>query len=104
MKDNCNPSLFLSNSLTTSGSPVAHDYINQSSQMEIIQAAIKNEIFDIQYDIPGGKVREAAPIIALSTSARNDSDGDVNQTLAYTYEIKWSAGTWNNTAGIEIGA
>lgn len=103
LKDNYGPSLFLSDELTDSGAPVAHDYINESSQMEIIQAAIKNEIIDVKYDIPGGKVRDAAPLIALSTSVRNDSDGDVNQTLSYTYE-KWSVGTWNNTAGVEIGA
>ena len=103
LKDSYGPSLFMSDELNDKGAPVAHDYINESSQFEILQAAIKNEITDVKYDIPGGKVREAVPLIALSTSVRNDSDGDVNQTLSYAYE-KWSVGTWNNTAGIEIGA
>ena len=103
LKDNYGPSRFMSSDLTANGAPLARDYINESSLLEILQAAIKNEITDVKYDIPGGKVREAFPVIALSTSVRNDSDGDVSQTLTYTYE-KWSVGTWNNTAGIEIGA
>lgn len=103
LRDNYRPALFLSNDLSNKGAPLGHNYINVSSQMEIIQAAIKNDISDIEYRISDAQVREAAPIIALSTAIRNDSDGDVNQTLAYSYE-KWSAGTWNNAAGIEIGA
>ena len=103
LKDNYGSPLFMSNELNDSGAPVAHDYINESSQFEILAASIKNEITDVQYNIPDGKVREAAPLIALSTSVRNDSDGSVNQTLTYSYE-KSSVGTWNNTAGIEIGA
>ena len=97
------PSRFMSGDLWDNGSPIARDYINESSLFEILQAAVKNKITGVKYDITGGKVRQAAPLIALSTSVRNDSDGDVNQTLSYTYE-KWSVGTWNNTAGIEIGA
>lgn len=39
----------------------------------------------------------------LSTSVCNDSNGNINQTLTYTYK-KWTIGTWNNSIGIEIGA
>ena len=102
-KDNYGTSRFMSSDLWDTGSPIARDYINESSLFEIVQAAVKNKITDVKYDIPDGKVRQAVPLIALSTSVRNDSDGDVNQTLSYTYE-KWSVGTWNSTAGIEIGA
>ena len=98
LKDDYAPSLFISDKLRDNGAPLAHAYINESSQFEILQVAIKNEITDVQYDTPGGKVREAFPVIALSTSIRNDSDGNVNQTLSYAYK-KWLVGTWNNSAG-----
>ena len=107
LQDSYGPSRFMSGDMASNpdyfGAPLAREYINESCQFEILQAAIKNEITDVEYDIPGGKVHGAAPIIALSASVRNDSDGDVNQTLTYAYE-KWSVGTWNNSAGIEIGA
>jgi len=103
LKDAYRPSRFMSGDLNSFGCPIARDYLNESSLLEILQAAVKNEITDVEYDIPGGKVREAVPLIALSTSVRNKSDGPVDQTLKYAYE-KWLVGTWNNTAGIEIGA
>ena len=81
LKDNFGPSCFMSDELNDKGSPVAHDYVNESSQFKILPASIKNEITNIQYDIPDGKVCEAAPRIVLSTSIRNDSDGSINQTL-----------------------
>ena len=102
LKDNYAPTRFISDELDDEGAPIPHDYINESSEFEILQAAIKNEVIDVQYDIPGGKVREAPPVIALSTDVFNRSDVDVEQTLTYSYE-KWTVGTWNNTAGIEIG-
>lgn len=40
--------------------------------------------------------------LPLSTSVRNDSDGEANQTLTYSYE-KSKVGTWNNTAGVTLG-
>jgi hypothetical protein len=103
LKDNMIPTGFKSSVLNANGAPLARDFINESSRFEILQAAVKNEITDVKYDIPGGKVLEAAPLIALSTSVRNDSNGDVNQTLTYSFE-KWSVGTWNNAAGTEIGS
>lgn len=81
---------------------LGRDYIVDGSEMEILPAAVKNEIVDVEYDLPGAKVHEVTPIIALSTSVRNDSDVTVNQTLSYSYE-KWTVGTWNNSAGVEIG-
>lgn len=103
LQDNYSPHRFVSNQMRSNGAPLGRDFINQDSEMEISIAAVRNEIIDIQYNIPGGVVREVAPLIALSTSVRNDSSGDVNQTLSYSYE-KWAVGTWNNRAGIEIGA
>ena len=103
LKDNYVPSLFMSDELNILGCPVPHDYINESSWFGILQAAIKNEITDVKYDIPGAKVRKLPPHVALSASVRNNSDGDANQTLTYSYE-KSSVGTWNNSAGVEIGA
>ncbi|PBK93639.1 Aerolisin/ETX pore-forming domain-containing protein [Armillaria gallica] len=103
LKDNyAGPACFPSSDLDKDGSPICYDYIKDSSRFEIIQAAIKNEIFDVNYDISGAQIREATPVIALSTSVRNDSDGDANQTLTYSYE-KSKVGTWNNTAGVTIG-
>lgn len=101
LKDNYSPALFLCTS-TTFVVPAASSYLNEASLMQIMQAAVKNEIVNVEYDTPAGKVHDVAPTIALSTSVRNDSDGEVNQTLSYAYE-KWSVGTWNNSAGVEIG-
>lgn len=56
LKDNCVNSHFFSNEVRTSGVLLCHNYINESSQMEIIQAAIKNKIVDIVYDINRAKV------------------------------------------------
>ena len=103
LKDNYAPTRFISDQLGSTGAPVAHDYINESSEFEILQAAVKNEITDVKYDIPGAKVREAAPLIVLSTAVFNNSDVDIEKTLEYSFE-KWTVGTWNNAAGIEIGA
>ena len=103
LKDTYVPVRFMSDELDENGVPVAHDYINESSEFEILQAAIKNEIIDVKYDIPGAKVREADPLIVLSTEVFNHSDVEVQETLAYSYD-KWTVGTWNNTAGVEIGA
>jgi len=96
------PARFPSSDLDGNGRPICYDYIKDSSRFEIVQAAIKNEIFDVNYDISGAQIREATPVIALSTSVRNDSDGDANQTLTYSYE-KSKVGTWNNTAGVTLG-
>ncbi|KAK0434818.1 hypothetical protein EV421DRAFT_1277205 [Armillaria borealis] len=102
LKDNYVPSGFLSSDLGGSGSPIGYEYIKDSSRFEIVQAAVKNEIFDVNYNISDAQIRKATPVIALSTSVRNDSDGDANQTLTYSYE-KSKVGTWNNTAGVTIG-
>ncbi|PBK76236.1 Aerolisin/ETX pore-forming domain-containing protein [Armillaria solidipes] len=102
LKDNYGPSRFPSSDLTANGAPIAYDYIKDSSRFEIVQAAIKNEIFDVNYNISGAQVRDATPVIALSTSVRNDSDGDASQTLTYSYS-KSKVGTWNNTAGVTLG-
>lgn len=102
MKDNYNPTRFFSTELRSTGAPLAFDYIHDSCLVQIIQAAVKNDITDIQYDIAGGKVVEVAPIIALSTTVRNDTYNVITQTLAYSYE-RWKDGTWNNAAGIDIG-
>ncbi|KAK0479701.1 hypothetical protein IW261DRAFT_1419776 [Armillaria novae-zelandiae] len=88
--------------LDENGRPICYSYIKESSRFEIVQATIKNEIFDVKYDISGAQVREAAPVIALSTSVRNDSDGSANQTLTYSYS-KSKVGTWNDTVGVTLG-
>ncbi|KAK0239689.1 hypothetical protein EDD85DRAFT_997450 [Armillaria nabsnona] len=103
LKDNFSgPARFPSSDLDQNGRPICYDYIRDSSRFEVVQAAIKNEIVNVQYDINGAAVREVAPVIALSTSVRNDSDGDASQALQYSYE-KSKVGTWNNTAGVTIG-
>ncbi|KAK0505340.1 hypothetical protein EDD18DRAFT_1128846 [Armillaria luteobubalina] len=103
LKDNFSGTApFPSSDLDQTGRPICYDYIKDASRFEIVQAAIKNEIINVEYDINGATVREAAPIIALSTSVRNDSDGDASQALQYSYEHS-KVGTWNNTAGITLG-
>lgn len=64
--------------------PMAHDYINDTAEMEILPAAIRNKIINVQYNISGVEVCDTAPLIILITAVCDDSDGDVSQTLEYT--------------------
>jgi hypothetical protein len=71
---------------------------------EIAEPVLKKQIYDVKYDIPSASVGlDNPPLIALNTTVRNDStSADTKQTLTYSY-AKSEVGTWNNTAGIEIG-
>jgi hypothetical protein len=70
---------------------------------EIAEPVIKKEIYDVKYDIPNTPVDDSPPLIALNTTVRNDSSSaETKQTLTYSYS-KSEVGTWNNTAGIELG-
>lgn len=104
LTDNAAPGgMYLSADLDSHGRPLYYNYIKDNSRFRIVQAAVKNEIYDVKYDISGAQVRDAPPLIVLSTSVRNDSDVTVTQTLSYQYS-KSETGTWNNTAGVTLGA
>ncbi|CCM06500.1 uncharacterized protein FIBRA_08770 [Fibroporia radiculosa] len=103
LTDNITPTgYYISSDLSDSGSPLYWDFIKASSRFDVVQASIKNEIYDVTYDISGAQVRQAPPIIVLSTSVRNDSDSTVTQELGFSY-VKSEVGTWNNSAGITLG-
>jgi len=66
--------------------------------------ASKKKIISIDYDLAKALMWDVPPLIALNTTVRNDSKtSDVQQTLAYSYQ-RSKVGSWNNAAGIEIGA
>ena len=69
----------------------------------VSEPIISKEIVSIDYDLPKALMSDVPPTIALSTTIRNDSESaDVQQTLAYSYQ-RSKVGSWNNTAGIELG-
>jgi hypothetical protein len=69
----------------------------------VSEPIVSKEIVNIDYDLPTAHMLDVPPIIALNTIIRNDSESaDVQQTLAYSYQ-RSKVGTWNNTAGIELG-
>jgi hypothetical protein len=69
----------------------------------VSEPIISKEILDVHYDLPNAVVWDVPATIALQTTVRNDSDSDHSQQiLAYTYQHS-EVGTWNNTAGVELG-
>lgn len=76
--------------------------LNKYSLMEVGEPILRKEIINIQYDVDSFEKTEVTPEVALRTTVKNDGTADVTQTLAYEY-TKSVEGTWNNSAGIEIG-
>jgi hypothetical protein len=76
--------------------------INQWSLMEIGEPILKKEIINIKYDTSKAETTEATPEVALSTRVENRGTADIVQTLHFEY-TKSVVGTWNNSAGVEIG-
>ena len=78
-------------------------YAGDDCIFTVSEPIISKEIHDVVYDIPKASLLDVPPIIALNTTIRNDSkSSDIQQTLSYSYE-RSKVGTWNNTAGIEVG-
>jgi hypothetical protein len=70
----------------------------------VSEPIVSKEIISVVYDLPKALMWDVPPVIALNTTMRNDSQtSDVQQTLEYSYQ-RSKVGTWNNTAGVEIGA
>ena len=81
----------------------ATPYAGSDCLFTISEPIISKEITSVVYDIPNALMADVPPLIALHTTVRNDSQtSDVQQTLGYSY-TRSKVGTWNNTAGIEIG-
>lgn len=76
--------------------------LNKYSLMEVGEPILRKEIINIQYDVDSFEKTEVTPEVALRTTVKNDGTADITQTLAYEY-TKSVEGTWNNSAGIEIG-
>jgi hypothetical protein len=70
--------------------------------MEVGEPLLKKEIVKIEYNLDAWKKTEVTPEVALSASVQNPGTADVTQTLSYEY-TKSEQGTWNNSAGVEIG-
>ena len=79
-------------------------YAGSDCLFTISEPIISKEITSVVYDIPTALMTDVPPLVALHTTVRNDSQtSDVQQTLGYSY-MRSKVGTWNNAAGIEIGA
>ena len=80
----------------------ANPFAGSDCLFTISEPVISKEIYDVVYNIPDAHMTDVAPLIALNTTVRNDSTSDVLQTLTYSY-TRYKVGTWNNTAGVEVG-
>jgi hypothetical protein len=79
-------------------------YAGSECLFTISEPIVSKEIVGVVYDLPKALMWDVPPVIALNTTMRNDSQtSDVQQTLEYSYQ-RSKVGTWNNTAGVEIGA
>lgn len=63
---------------------------------------LKKEILNVDYKLNEAEITNLDALACLNTTIRNEGGADVTQTLQYTYS-KSEVGTWNNSAGIEIG-
>ena len=82
----------------------ASPYANDDCLFTVSEPIISKEIHDVVYDLPKAVMADVSPLIALSTTVRNDSKtSDISRTLPYSY-TRSKVGTWNNAAGVEIGA
>eukprot|EP01121_Diplochlamys_sp_Union-15-3_P005668 TRINITY_DN159_c0_g1_i1.p1 TRINITY_DN159_c0_g1~~TRINITY_DN159_c0_g1_i1.p1 ORF type:complete len:316 (-),score=68.94 TRINITY_DN159_c0_g1_i1:53-970(-) len=84
------------------GLSAGKDTIDQYCKFKVGEPLISKEIVDVKYNTSASKISQLSPLVALETTVSNPSSVDVNQTLTYEYE-KSETGTWNNSAGIEIG-
>jgi hypothetical protein len=83
---------------------IASSYAGSDCLFTISEPIISKEIVGVVYDLPKAHMWDVPPLIALSTTVRNDSHtSEVVQTIAYSY-TRSKVGTWNNAAGVEIGA
>ena len=100
-----NPSAYLTNRQNTEyGGIAASSYAGYDSLFTVSEPIISKDIYDVVYDLPKTVMTNVPPTIALSTTVRNDSrTTEVLQTLTYSY-TRSKVGTWNNVAGIEVGA
>jgi hypothetical protein len=79
-------------------------YAGSECLFTVSEPVISKEIVGVVYDLPKAHMWDVPPLIALSTSVRNDSHtSEVVQTIGYSY-TRSKVGTWNNAAGVEIGA
>jgi Clostridium epsilon toxin ETX/Bacillus mosquitocidal toxin MTX2. len=76
--------------------------LNKYSLMEVGEPILKKEIIGIQYDVDAFEKTDVTPEVALRTTVQNSGSESVTQTLTYEY-TKSVEGTWNNSAGLEIG-
>lgn len=76
--------------------------INQYSSFEVGEPLVKKEIIHINYDLPLALKTEVTPDVVMEAKVSNPSLQTVSQTLSYEY-TKSEEGTWNNSAGVEVG-
>lgn len=77
---------------------------SEAYQWEVIEPVLSKKITDVTYSLPGAKILAMQPLVVLSATVRNKSSSATSgETLTYSY-TKSKTGTWNNTAGMQIGA
>ena len=79
-------------------------YAGPECVFTVSEPIVSKEVVTVVYDLPKALTWDVPPVIALKTTIRNDSQiSDIQETVAYSYQ-RSKVGTWNNTAGVEIGA
>ncbi|EAU90851.2 hypothetical protein CC1G_11805 [Coprinopsis cinerea okayama7 len=77
-------------------------YAGDSNRITVERAALRTDIYDVNYNIDAGKVIDLTPTIAVEKVLENRTGADASQSVAYTY-TKSEEGNWNNVLGIELG-
>ena len=67
----------------------------------VSEPIITKDILDVHYDLANAVMLEVPPTIALTETIHSETH-PVQQTFSYSYQHS-KVGTWNNTAGIELG-
>ncbi|GLB41000.1 hypothetical protein LshimejAT787_0902150 [Lyophyllum shimeji] len=82
---------------------VAYQNRNSKCHFTICEPVDSKVIFDVEYDLKSAKLgREEVSIQQHEIVNNTPFDSKLDGTTSYTYR-KSTAGTWNNTAGFEIG-
>jgi hypothetical protein len=80
---------------------VSKSSIDDFCYFTVEEPVLKKTISDIKYDLGHSKIEDSVPIIFTQT-IKGDEGLEVESQVTYSYK-KIKIGTWNNTAGIEVG-
>lgn len=78
------------------------DEASEYSKIQLRGAILKQEIYDIRYNIDKAQIQQLDPHVALNGTVVNDLDHEQKKVLSYSY-TKSEVGTWNHAVGAELG-